>query len=302
MKKMSYNLKSIFKSINAIALAMLLAMSSNAQAQETNQESSLLWEITGKKVKSPSYLMGTMHLIPKDKFYFPDDLREKVSKTKLLVMEIGGLEEQMKAASLIMLSEGNLFDHFSQAQKDTLFQYLKEELSMDSSAVKQQFGRVKPFALLQLMTRSAFGDSPESYELTLQGIAMQNNIPIKGLETIEDQMAVFDNMGMEEQVEMVMSSIRNSENSADEMNELIGIYLSQDIEALYALLNKEGNSLEKHEGALLTDRNVQWIPTIKKLIKKQPTFIAVGAAHLGGPNGVVELLRKEGYTVTPIKM
>lgn len=302
MKNMSYNLQSILRSVNAIVLTIALVMSNNLQAQESNQASSLLWEITGKKVKSPSYLMGTMHLIPKDKFYFPDDLREKVSETKLLVMEIGGIEEQMKAAGLIMLKDGNLFDHFSQPQKDTLFQYLQTELEMDSSIVKQQFSRVKPFALLQLMTRSAFGENPESYELTLQGIAMQKNIPIKGLETIEDQMAVFDNMGMEEQVEMVMSSIRNSENSADEMNDLIDLYLSQDIEALYALLSKEGNSLEKHEGSLLTDRNVKWIPVIKKLIKKQPTFIAVGAAHLGGPNGVVELLRKEGYTVTPIKM
>lgn len=299
---MSYNLQSILRSVNAIVLTIALVMSNNLQAQENNQASSLLWEITGKKVKSPSYLMGTMHLIPKDKFYFPDDLREKVSETKLLVMEIGGMEEQMKAAALIMLKDGNLFDHFSQPQKDTLFQYLQTELEMDSSLVKQQFGRVKPFALLQLMTRSAFGENPESYELTLQGIAMQKNIPIKGLETVEDQMAVFDNMGMEEQVEMVMSSIRNSENSADEMNELIEIYLSQDIEALYALMSKEGNSLEKHEGALLTDRNTKWIPVIKKLIKKQPTFIAVGAAHLGGPNGVVELLKKEGYTVTPIQM
>ncbi|MCC5922394.1 MAG: TraB/GumN family protein, partial [Crocinitomicaceae bacterium] len=215
---MSYNLKSILNSVNVIILTIALVMSNNLQAQESNQASSLLWEITGKKVKSPSYLMGTMHLIPKDKFYFPDDLREKVSETKLLVMEIGGIEEQMKAAGLIMLKDGNLFDHFSQPQKDTLFQYLQTELEMDSSIVKQQFSRVKPFALLQLMTRSAFGENPESYELTLQGIAMQKNIPIKGLETVEDQMAVFDNMGMEEQVEMVMSSIRNSENSADEMN------------------------------------------------------------------------------------
>lgn len=302
MNIMSYNLKSIIKSVNALAMAFVLGFSGNIQAQDTNQESSLLWEITGKKVKSPSYLMGTMHLIPKEKFHFPDDLKEKVGASKLLVMEIGGKEEQMKAASLIMLKEGNLFDHFSQPQKDTLFQYLNEELEIDSSTVKQQFSRVKPFALLQLMTRSAFGESPESYELTLQGIATQNEIPVKGLETVEDQMAVFDNMDMDEQVEMVMSSIRNSENSAEEMNELIDTFLSQDIDALYALMGKEGNSLEKHEGALLTDRNEKWIPSIKKLIKKQPTFIAVGAAHLGGPNGVVELLRKEGYTLTPIKM
>src|SRR5690554_5249786 len=67
---------------------------------------SLLWEITGKKVKSPSYVFGTMHMIPNDDFLFPETLEEKVKESEILVMEIGGLSEQMKAMHLMMLDSG----------------------------------------------------------------------------------------------------------------------------------------------------------------------------------------------------
>jgi uncharacterized protein YbaP (TraB family) len=71
----------------------------------TERTSSLLWEITGKKVKSPSYIFGTMHLIPKDQFLFPESLQDKVKNAELLVMEIGGLSEQMKGMQLMMLCD-----------------------------------------------------------------------------------------------------------------------------------------------------------------------------------------------------
>ncbi len=265
------------------------------------QESALLWEITGKKVKTPSYLFGTMHLIPKDDFLFPDHLREKVASTKLLVMEIGGLSEQMQMASLLFLQEGNVFDFFGKEQKDTLFQYLNDHLEMDSTAAKMQFGRMKPMGLMQLFTQSSFGESPESYEMTLEQIAKKHDMDIQGLETVEEQMAIFDGMTMEDQVEMVMVAMRTGDDNT-ETRKLIDLYLTQDVEALHAFMHKDEGGLMTYQDELLDNRNERWIPQIKRFIKKNPTFIAVGAGHLGGENGVIELLRKEGYTLKPIKL
>ncbi len=289
--------------MNLIKLTTILLAFFTFTAQESKaQESSLLWEITGKKVKSPSYLMGTMHLIPKDKFYFPEAWKEKLVSTDLLVMEIGGISEQMSVASLLFLKEGNLFDHFSQPQKDTLFQFLSAEMDYDSTTVKKQFGRMKPFALLQIITQSQFGEAPESYELTLELLAKEHKMEIAGLETAEQQMAIFDDMTISDQVEMVMASVRTSDQSATETNRLIEAFLSQDMDKLYEFMTEgEDSGLMSYEDELLTNRNIAWIPKIKKFIKKQPTFIAVGAGHLGGPQGVIELLRKEGYTLTPVK-
>ena len=268
----------------------------------TERTSSLLWEISGKKVKSPSYIFGTMHLIPKEQFLFPESLQDKVKNADLLVMEISGLSEQMKGMQLMMLEEGNLFDFFTEEQADSIFTYSEENLGYTEEQLKTMFGKMKPFVLIQLMTKNSFGESPASYEMSLEKIAKENETSVEGLETIEEQMALFDNIPMEEQVEMVMSSLRNADSSAVETQKLIDAYLNQDIDSLHRYMKQSDSEMSGFEDDFLNKRNKNWIPLIKQYIKKNKTFIAVGAGHLGGEKGVIELLRQEGYTLTPIEL
>ena len=268
----------------------------------TTPTSSLLWEISGKKVKSPSYIFGTMHLIPKDQFLFPESLQDKVKSSDLLVMEIGGLSEQMKGMQLMMLEEGNLFDHFTEEQADSIYDYSEEHLGYTEEQLNTMFGKMKPFVLIQLMTKNAFGESPASYEMSLEKIAKEKEIEIEGLETVEEQMALFDSIPMKDQVKMVMSSLRNADSSAVETQKLIDAYLQQDIDSLHRYMNQSDSEISGFEDEFLNNRNENWIPLIKQYIKKNKTFIAVGAGHLGGEKGVIELLKKEGYTLTPIKL
>lgn len=264
--------------------------------------SALLWEITGKKVKSPSYIFGTMHLIPKDDFLFPESLQEKVKNSEVLVMEIGGLSEQMKALPLMMLESGSLFDLFNEAQLDSLFAYTEENLGYDEEKMRLSFSKMKPIVLMQLFSKDQFGESPESYEMSLEQIARKEGATIIGLETIEEQIGFLDNLSEEDQVNMVMEAIRGGDEGENEAMKLVKIYLSQDTDKIYEFVsNSDMNSADFEEG-MLTNRNKNWVKPIQKIIKKNKAFVAVGAAHLGGPDGVLELLRKEGYTLTPIKL
>lgn len=262
--------------------------------------SSLLWEVKGKKVKSPSYIFGTMHLIPKEQFLFPESLQVKVANSDLLIMEIGGISEKLSAVQFMMLKEGNLFDYFSEEQSDSLFNYFETELGQTKESVKARYGKMKPMVLLQLLTQNAFGESPASYEMSLEGIARKNSIKIEGLETIEQQIGFFDTMTMEEQVEMVMSALRNSDNSMEETQQLITLYLKQNVDSLALLISDSDMGADSFQDQFLTNRNVDWVPKIKSYIKKNRCFIAVGAGHLGGEKGIIQLLREEGYTVEPV--
>ncbi|MDG0973519.1 MAG: TraB/GumN family protein [Crocinitomicaceae bacterium] len=266
-------------------------------AQESN---SLLWEIKGKKVKSPSYLFGTMHLIPQENFLFPESLKEKVKNSELLIMEIGGISEQLSAAQFIMLKEGSLFDFFAKEQRDSLFNYFENTLNQDISTVISRYSNMKPMVLLQLFTQEAFGENPASYDISLEAIARKNNVKIEGLETIEQQIGFFDKMTVDEQVKMVMTALRNTDNSKAETEKLIALYLNQNIDSLAIMISNSETGSDSFEEEFLTNRNADWIPQIKTYVKKNSCFIAVGAGHLGGPNGVVPLLRKEGYTVEPV--
>ncbi|RFC55158.1 TraB/GumN family protein [Brumimicrobium aurantiacum] len=281
-------------------ISTILFCSLSVQGQ-SEQSSSLLWEISGKKVKSPSYIFGTMHLIPEKDFLFPETLKKKVASSDILVMEIGGLSEQFKAMQLMMLDSGSMFDPFTEAQLDSIFTYGEENLGFTEEMMRMSFNKMKPFVLIQLFMKESFGDNPQSYELTLEKIAKEHDVEIIGLETIEEQMGFIDNLSQEDQVEMVMESIRSKDGGLSETRELTNIYLSQNIDSLYNFTTSKDISPEFEENFLIK-RNQKWIEPISKIIKKNKAFIGVGAAHLGGPEGVIELLRKEGYTLTPVQL
>ena len=98
---------------------------------------------------------------------------------------------------------------------------------------------------------------------------------------------------------MLMKSIRG-ENKESDLEYVVKLYKTQNIEAMVSVMQNESDIAE-YEHLLLTNRNRNWIPKIEQLISEQATFIAVGAGHLGGADGVISLLRKQGYVVTPIK-
>lgn len=288
-----------------LAIIFILGVSV-AQGQEVREfpmeESSLLWKITGPDMESESYLFGTMHLIEKEYFLFPKKLQKLVSKTDQLVMEIAGLPNQMDAMKYVMLDEGSFFDFFNEAQTDTILRWAKAEFKMEEPAFRAAFSKMKPFVIVQMATQVQFMGKTESYEMTFDEIAKEHEIPMKGLETIEQQMSFFDELTDEQQVEMVMAGIRDAEESIETMREMQQTYVSQNVDALYQMINEDDGVISEEQAKFLDNRNANWIPQIKELIKSTNSFIAVGAGHLGGPNGVIRLLEKEGYTLTPLKL
>ncbi len=266
--------------------------------------SSLLWEIKGKKVESPSYIMGTMHLIPEDKFLFPEHIEDKLKNSEVLVMEIGGISEDVNVVKYMMLDTGNVFSYFTEQQLDSLFDYTEKELGYDEENMRMMFSKMKPLVIMQLMTKNTFGENPASYELTLEKLAKEDSLEIQGLETIEDQVAIFDKISIEEQVDMLVSSLKASYTDSDSSTsvEIIDVFLTQNIDSIYRYTMSAGGEMGNMEKDFLTDRNQKWIPQIRKLVKRNKCFIAVGAAHLGGPYGVIQLLKDEGYELIPVKL
>lgn len=266
------------------------------------QESSLLWKIEGPGVQKGSYLFGTMHLIEKEYFIFPDKLEKLVKKSDLLVMELAGMPSQMEALKLIQLQEGSFFDYFTAEQTDTILKWAKLELKMDEKSFRATMSKMKPFAVVQMATQMHFIGKTESYELSFEKIARENEIAIKGLETIAEQMAIFDNLSKAQQSEMVMEEIRNMEETLDQTTRMQKIYAGQNVDSLFLMIQNEGGTISEEMSEFLDKRNKNWVPQIKAMVEEKKTFIAVGAGHLGGPNGVIRLLEKEGYTLTPVAL
>jgi len=266
-------------------------------------ESALLWQITNDDIQDTSYLFGTMHMIQKEYFLFPDKLETLVQNSDALVMEIAGMPDPYEMMKYMMLPEGTVWDFFDELQEDSLMTWVTTNTDFSEEMVRNTFSKMKPFALIQLTALSQFTGETESYEEDFTKIATIDSIEMIGLETIADQMKIFDDLTDEEITEMVMASIRSDEEeSAASLKEMQSTYFNQQIDSLYMLIHSEGGTIAEKESAFLTDRNKNWIPKIIAQIEKKKTFVAVGAGHLGGAEGVIRLLQREGYTLTPIRL
>ncbi len=282
---------------------LLLTFCSTAQTIEAYpmSENALLWKIEGPGIKSKSYVFGTIHLIDKDKFYFPKKLKKIISNTDQVVLEIGDLNPA-NAMQHILLKQGSFFDYFNASQIDSILFWAKTEAGMDESKFRFAMSKMKPFAVVQLATQMTITVPTESYELTIQSMAESAKIPVLGLETIEDQIKIFDDMDSLAQANLVMESIRNFDQNDSITAKMQAIYLNQNVDLMYQMIVETDGSIQEMTTELLDNRNAKWIPLISTFIKTKNTFIAVGAGHLGGPNGVLRLLEKAGYTLTPIQL
>ncbi len=291
-----------------ILLFLFILTTGNAFSQKVRvhefpmEENAILWKITGENVTESCYLFGTMHLIEKDYFLFPRKLKKIVKKSEVLMMELAGMPDQAEAMGYIMLKEGSFFDFFTKEETDTILQWANDKFGMNEPTFRAGFSQMKPFAVMQLATQIHFTGKTESYEMTFDALAKENEIEVKGLETVAQQMALFDDLTEEQQAEMLMQTIRDGDKGIETIQEMQQLYRAQNIDVLYNFISDSEGIIKEEQEKFLDDRNRNWVPQIIEQIAKKPTFIAVGAGHLGGPNGVIRLLEKQGYTLTPIKL
>lgn len=260
-------------------------------------EQSLLWEISGNGLKTPSFLYGTIHIQRKEVFDYDTIVGFLLDTSAAYAMEISMDEvNPIKAAKLMMLPQP--LDELISAEKyNRLDSFFRAETGIGLGLRKT----TKPFFLMaQLMQKDIGGDMPVALDLHFFNLAKQNNRKTIGIEKFEEQMAAVDVLTVDEQVDMILNGLGDTTSSLGKFDEMIAFYLKGDLEAMVNL-SKDTTYPEKFNQAFLIDRNVRMAERIGKICSEQMTFNAIGAAHLGGPDGVIALLRKAGYTVKPIK-
>jgi hypothetical protein len=140
---------------------------------------------------------------------------------------------------------------------------------------------------------------PQYFESELVRISTEQKEPVYGLETVEEQMSLFDQIPYQLQAEELIKSIKD-EFKADklELKLLLNAYAKKDLDLIQKLtLQSSSAMMSQYADLLLNNRNKNWISKIERVSKEKPTFFGVGAAHLFGNEGVLNLLRSAGYNV-----
>lgn len=307
MKKfLSYSLTSFVCMLFAFS-ALHAQKAAKTDSSSAAAGNALLYKISGKNLTKPSYLFGTIHIICPNDMFPMEKLSTYLDQTDRLVMELDmdNPAEMQSMAKGLQMSDGKTIKDFLTAEEfakvDEMF---KNYLGISAENVKQ----MKPFFLTIMVTTSpkALGCAPPgSYEMSFLKAAMEKKKEIEGLESVASQYAVFEKTPLEKQVRALYELAQNPQKSVDDFKKLIEAYKSQNSDNLYVLMDaqmKNQKDSQDMQGALLDDRNKDWIPKIEKTIAEKSSFIAVGGGHLGGKNGVINLLKAKGYKVEAIKL
>ncbi|HEX5026851.1 MAG TPA: TraB/GumN family protein [Agriterribacter sp.] len=279
--------------------AIFLQSQLNIINAQPSADNTLLWEISGNGISSPSYLYGTIHIICAEDFKIREELKEKFKASQKLYLEIDMDDPSMnmKMMQLSMLQGKKLSDIFSDSDYHKLNIFFRDTIGMPLTLLNT----MKPFVLFSILTLKTLPCSTqESYEMAFIKMAKEQHKEVLGLETIEEQMKIFDDMPDSAQVQMVMRYVNEFAEQRKEFAKMVEDYKRQDLDALYQSIISSPD-IAGSEEALLFDRNERWIPIIENALQKESVFFAVGAGHLAGPNGVINLLREKGYTVQGIK-
>lgn len=306
----------IFKNTKSIwMLSLLVVLSSIYSCKSTKVPAvedsafanSLLWQIDGNGLSTPSYLFGTIHMIDKNAFFWPKGTLSALDAAEKVVFEIDldDMFDMGKAMGLMtkaFMNDGKTLKDFYSPEDYNLVKAHFEDMGIPffmMQKMKPMFltvfasGDIKPGEGL-----SGEGDI-KSYEMELYSIAQESKKDVSGLETIDYQISVFDSIPYQEQADMLLQTIKTSDVEDDSFKQMIEMYTTQDINLMVSSMSEE-EGISGNEDVLLYNRNRNWIPIMSEKMKSESTFFAVGAGHLAGKEGVLDLLKRQGYKLTPL--
>ncbi|MDD3036809.1 TraB/GumN family protein [Bacteroides sp.] len=290
-----------------IGAVILICVALNANAQ-------LLWKISGKNLEKPSYIIGTHHLAPLSIKDSIAGLQKALNETQQVYGELKISDTQTPAAMqkmqkmMMTESDSTLMTLLSPADFETANKYSKEYLMMDL----QQVPKLKPAAIQNNIIVVAYikhirnFHPQEQLDTYFQTQAIQKGKKVEGLETVEFQFnLLFNGTSLKRQAQLLMCVLNNMDDEIDVLRKVTDAYLKQDLTTMLSLSEeRKGNQcdpLPDEDEAMVTNRNQAWVEKLANIMKAAPTFVAVGALHLPGEKGVLNLLKKQGYTVEPVK-
>jgi uncharacterized protein YbaP (TraB family) len=248
----------------------------------------------------PSYLFGTFHLICKSDLPFGKNIDKALSAVNCLYMEMDmDNPDVMQGGMDMAMMKGNrkLNDLYTADEFVRVKKFLKDSVGIPFSMLQ----KMKPMSVEAMLYAKMLNCAvPTGVETELVIKAKKLKKEIYGFETASFQAAVLDSIPETTQAKNLLQIIDSMEQVKTYFNETLALYKSQQLDSLLKAASSYDFGTDASMNTLLYNRNKNWVKQLKIIFKKQAVFIAVGAGHLPGKNGLIDLLRKEGYIVKPL--
>lgn len=287
--------------IKKIALIVASFVFSVISIYGQQHENSLLWKISGNGLEQSSYLYGTFHLLCPSDLEIDEKVKQAFAASNQLVLELDFDDPSVMPSiqkNMVYRDGTTARDYLNEEEYKMAESFFTDSLNMPF----QRMQAIKPFFLSSMTIMHFLGCQPVSFEQKLTGMAQQDSIEVKGLETVKDQIGFIDAIPQEMQKKMLIESIKKYDSSKMLFDNMKTFYLEENIDGLNDVVDSYmSDEYADFKKDLLTKRNKKWVPAIEELAKRGSSFIAVGAGHLPGKDGLIDLLRKAGYKVEAVK-
>ena len=289
------------KKIFLISLSFFAAFAINAQSAQLLQNT-LLWKISGKGLSKPSYLFGTMHILCADDANLSDSMKNVIKKCDEVYFEIdiSDMKGMMNSMKYMRMNDNKkLSDVLDSNDYKKIKNYFTKHSPMLPFSMLERF---KPMFISSMIEEGDLDcKATNGMEMIIMKEAHEQNKKINGLETAEFQAGLFDSIPYEKQAKSLINYIDSSEDYKKMTDTLAMAYKQQNMKKIDELTSKDDPSMNGYRDLLLYGRNRKWITIMRDILPQKSFLFAVGAGHLPGEKGMINLLRKNGYTVTPIK-
>jgi uncharacterized protein len=257
---------------------------------------SLLWEISGNGLTAPSYLYGTMHVGDKRAHNFSEATMTALHSAQAFAGELNMEEvDQIAILNLMKLdSTEKLHSFFQPAEWQRIETYCNERMHVNPN----DFDGYNIFFLYSLILQSQFKNQKgEAVDMYFYKEAKKSGKKLLGLEKVEEQMEAITRLNVDEQRKMVLDAVDGKQSNGDkELKKMLKYYSKGDLEKL-AAFSEDAELGDNFEAALVTERNHRMAERMVPFMRDRSTFVAIGALHLPGEEGVIALLRGMGYVV-----
>ncbi len=271
---------------------------SSASDIEVPYDKGLLWQIS-KNDEAVAYVYGTIHVSDKEVTTLPAPVQDALNSAEQFAMEaLPDTEQMMVLSSMMFFHDGQRLSEFV----DTAIYDKTAEILARYSLGPQAVAVMKPWAAFLMMNYPP--DTGEPLDLVLLGMAMQNGAVVNGLESLEEQGQIFNDLALEDQARLLTDTVCHYDVVENDFSVLKSLYLERDLGGLYNHANRydmmNDPLYERLMQRLINDRNSAMVERMQPIIDKGVTFVAIGAMHLTGEEGVLALLEKKGYQVSVI--
>ncbi len=279
-----------------LVLLAFVALASHLNAQEK----SFLWKV--KSDKGAIYILGSIHYLRPQNYPLKKSIQEAFENSRTLVLEIDPQRGTLERAQQAMLEKALYRDGTSLQQNISPETYqLAEQRARELGIDLLQMSRLKPwfvaFSLTSVKLQKMGFDPNFGLDRVLADQAKSGGKAIRGLETLEFQIGLLDQFSPPEQDSMLRQTLSELDLLDKSLDQVVQSWSLGDARALEQLVLAGMKEYPQIYEKIVVDRNRRWLPDLVKMLEQgEKALVVVGAAHLVGKNGVIELLKRRGYT------